>query len=106
MIILLTVVAALPLGLLLRTRTAAFLAFGLAFAHLFTFQTAQLVLEATRGSTEAFGDLSSEDWQWFGDTVGYLAFASVVYVIGLGLVLAGARLRSRRERARTAVTAS
>lgn len=35
-IILLTVVAALPLGLLLRTPTAAFLAFGLAFAHLFT----------------------------------------------------------------------
>lgn len=51
------------------------------------------MLEATRGSTEVFGDLSSDDWHWFGDTVGHLVFTSVVYVIGLGLVLAGVRLR-------------
>jgi hypothetical protein len=103
MIVMLTVVAALPLGLLVRSRTAAFLAYGLAFAHVFTFQTAQLVLEATRGSDDAFGDLSSEDWNWFGDTIGDFTFTTAIYLIGLGLVFAGIRLRTRRERTRAAV---
>ena len=35
-------IAAFPIGFLLRNRVAAFLAFGLAFSHVFTFQTAQL----------------------------------------------------------------
>ncbi len=104
MIIVLVVLAAFPLGLLLRSRTSAFLAFGLAFAHLFTFQTAQLVLEATRGSKDAFGDLSSPDWNWFGDTIGYLVFTSVVYAVGLALVAGGHALRMRRAQRHHAVS--
>ena len=81
MIALLAALVALPLGLLLRSRIAVILAFGLAFAHVFTFQTAQLVLEATRGSTRAFGNLSSPDWDWR-DTFSYLGFTTTIYVIG------------------------
>lgn len=98
MVILLAALAAFPLGLLVRNRLAAYLAFGLAFAHLFTFQTAQLVLEATRGSDDAFGDLSDPDWDWFGDTIGYLVFTTVIYAVGLVLVTAGRAVRVRRAR--------
>ena len=98
MIIILTVLAAFPLGYLVRSRTSAFLVFGLAFAHLFTFQTAQLVLEATRGSKDAFGDVSDPDWNWFGDTIGYLAFTTVIYGLGLALVAAGHAVSQRRAR--------
>jgi len=97
-ILILTVLAAFPLGYLVRSRTSAFLAFGLAFAHLFTFQTAQLVLEATRGKQDAFGDLSDPNWNWFGDTIGYLVFTTVVYVGGLALVAGGHAFGARRER--------
>ncbi len=90
--------AAFPLGFLLRDRLAAFLAFGLAFAHVFTFQTAQLVLEATRGADEAFGDLSDPGWHWFGDTVGYFVFTTAIYAVGLALVTAGHAVRTRRAR--------
>lgn len=96
--ILLAAIAAFPLGMLLRNRLAAYVAFGLAFAHLFTFQTAQLVLEATRGSREAFGDISSPDWSWFGDTIGYLVFATVIYAVGFALATAGHAVRVRRAR--------
>ena len=98
MVILLAALAAFPLGFLVRNRLAAYLAFGLAFAHLFTFQTAQLVLEATRGSEDAFGDLSDPDWDWFGDTIGYLVFTTVIYAAGLALVAAGGAVRVRRAR--------
>ena len=102
MIVVLAVLAAFPLGWYVGTRTTAFLVFGLAFAHVFTFQTAQLVLEATRGSTAAFGDLQADDWDWFGDTIGYLVVTTVVYLAGLALVAAGHALRRRRTRGRTA----
>jgi hypothetical protein len=92
------VLAAFPLGMLLRNRLAAYVAFGLAFAHLFTFQTAQLVLEATRGSEDAFGDLSDKDWDWFADTIGYLGVTTLIYAVGLGLVAAGHAVRARRAR--------
>lgn len=71
MILILTLLAAFPLGYLMKTRTTAYLVFGLAFAHLFSFQTAQLVLEATRGSQDAFGDVNDAHWDWFGDTIAH-----------------------------------
>ena len=98
MIIILSVLAAFPLGYLVRSRTSAFLAFGLAFAHVFTFQTAMLVLEATRGSKDAFGDLSDPNWTGFGDTIGYLLFTTVVYGVGLALVAGGHAVGARRAR--------
>ena len=103
MVIVIAALAAFPLGYLLRNRLAAFLAFGLAFAHVFTFQTAR-VLEATRGSEEAFGDLSDPDWDWFGDTIGYLVFTTAIYAVGLALVAAGHTVRIRRARQREEVS--
>lgn len=38
MILVLTVLAAFPLGYLLKNRTTAYVTFGLGFAHLFTFR--------------------------------------------------------------------
>ncbi len=96
MVIVIAALVAFPLGFFLRTRLVAFLVFGLAFAHVFTFQTAQLVLEATRGSEEAFGDLSDRDWNWFGDTIGYFVLTTAIYAIGLALVAAGHAVRIRR----------
>lgn len=104
MVLLLAALAAFPLGLLLRNRVGGFLAFGLAFAHLFTFQTAQLVLEATRGSDDAFGDLSDPEWHWFGDTIGYLVLTTAIYAIGVALVAAGQAVRIRRDRRHDTVT--
>ena len=98
MIALLTVLAALPIGFFIRRPVVGFVAYGLAFAHLFTFQTAQLVMEWVRGSTDAFGDVDSADWNWLGDTWGYLAFTTVVYAVGFVLVALGQRLRARRDR--------
>lgn len=96
--IMIALLAALPLGYLLKCRATALLTFGLVFAHLFTFQTAQLVLEATRGSDDAFGNLQAEDWSWFEDTIGYLVVTTVVYAVGLILVTAGHGLAQRRAR--------
>lgn len=96
--VILAVLAAFPLGFFVRNRLAAYVAFGLAFAHLFTFQTAQLALEATRGSEDAFGNLSDPDWDWFGDTIGYLVFTTVIYAVGLALVTAGRAVRVHRAR--------
>jgi hypothetical protein len=98
MFILLASLAAFPLGILLRSRLAAYVAFGLAFSYMFTFQTAQLVLEATRGSTEAFGDLSDPNWDWFGETIGYLVVATLIFTVGMTLATAGHALRVRRAR--------
>ena len=98
MIAILTLLAAFPLGYFLQNRTSAYLAFGLGFAHLFAFQTAQLVLEATRGSKAAFGDVNSADWNWFGDTIGYLIVTTVIYAVGLGLVTGGHAVAKRRAR--------
>ena len=87
------VLVPLPLGLFVRNRTAAFLAYIALHAFVFTFQTAMLVMEWANGSTEAFGpfpDASNED-VW-----GYGIVNLVIYGVGLGLVALGARIRARR----------
>jgi len=98
MFILLASIAAFPLGMLLRSRLATYLAFGLAFTYLFTFQTAQLVLEATRGATEAFGDLSDPNWNWLSETIGYLVVTTIIFTLGFALATAGHAVRVRRAR--------
>lgn len=45
---------ALPLGCLVRSRTAAHVAFGIAFAHAHALQRAILVMEWVNGSDSAF----------------------------------------------------
>jgi hypothetical protein len=95
MIAILTILVALPLGLLVRNRLAAYLAFAIAFSHVYTFQTANLVMEWVNGSTHAFG--ARESNASLDDTLGYFAFTSMIYAIGFGLVTLGHWLRNRRR---------
>jgi hypothetical protein len=95
MIALLTLLVALPLGLLIRNRLAAYVAYGLAFAHVYTFQTANLVMEWTNGSTTAFPAARSQEL--LDGTLSYFAFTSVIYAAGFGLVTLGHWLRNRRR---------
>jgi hypothetical protein len=101
MIAILTVLVALPLGLLIRNRLAAFLAYAVAFGHVYTFQTANLVMEWVNGSTAAFPANTSN--QLLDGTLGYFAFTTVVYAVGFGLVALGHWLRNRRRTTRHAV---
>jgi hypothetical protein len=97
----LTVLVAFPLGWFVRNRVAGFLAYGLLMAHLYTFQTANLVMEWVNGADAAFAQTTSRsllDVSW-----GYLAVTSFIYAIGLGLVALGQQLRLRRDRRREAV---
>ena len=83
-----------PLGLLVRDRTAAYLAYIAIHSFVFTFQTANLMMEWANGSTEAFGsfpDFNNED-VW-----GYGIVNLVIYGVGLGLVTLAHRIRSRRK---------
>lgn len=91
MIAILTVLVALPLGLLLKRRLHAYVAYGLAFAHVYTFQTASLLIEWSNGERAAF---AADGTPW-----GYLAFTTVIYAAGFGLVTLGHWLRSRRRTA-------
>ncbi len=95
MIAILTIVAALPLGLLIRNRLAAYLTYAVAFAQLYTFQTAVLVMEWSNGATAAFPRDGSQ--QVLDGALGYLAFTSVIYAAGFGLVTLGHWLRNRRR---------
>jgi hypothetical protein len=90
-------VLALPIGFLIRNRVAAFLVYAVVYAHLYTFQTALLVMQWTNGATDAFPASDSQDLG--GNSVGYLAFTAVVGAVGFGLVALGNWLRARRRRA-------
>ena len=100
MIAILTIVLALPLGLLVRSRPAAYLAYAIAFGQAYTFQTALLVMEWTNGSTGAFP--ASRSQQLFGGSVSYLVVSTAIYAAGFGLVTLGHWLRSRRRQVATA----
>ena len=94
------VLVPLPLGLLVRNRTAAYVAYIAIHAFVFTFQTANLLMEWANGSTEAFGsfpDFNNAD-MW-----GYGVVNLVIYGIGLGLVTLGYRIRTKRNARRNSV---
>lgn len=97
MIAIVVIALALPLGLFIRNRLGAYLAFAIVFAQVYTYQTALLVMQWTNGSTEAFP--ASNSPELLGDTIGYLEFTTVVYLVGFGLVTLGHWLRNRRRRA-------
>jgi hypothetical protein len=85
----LTLLAALPLGYLVRPRLAAHLAYGLGFTYIFTFQTLTLLLAWSAGSDAAFdrdGDAPLD----------YLLVTTAIYAAGFGLVTLGHWLRGRR----------
>lgn len=93
--LILLLVLPLPLGFLVRSRMAAFVAYIAVHAFVFTFQSTALTLEWVRGSDAAFDRGGATPWP-------YLVVNAVLYGVGLGLVALGAWLRGRREARRTA----
>jgi hypothetical protein len=97
MIAILVIVAALPIGLLIRNRLVGYLTYAVAFGHVYTFQTANLVMEWTNGATSAFP--AGQSQQLLDGTLSYFAFTTAIYAAGFGLVALGQWLRSRRAAA-------
>jgi predicted Na+-dependent transporter len=91
----------LPLGFFVRKRIPAFIAYIAIHAYVFTFQTANLLLEWANGSTAAFG--SFPDFN-NGDVWAYGVINMIIYGVGLWLVEGGHRLRARRGGATNAST--
>ena len=89
-----------PLGLFVRNRTAAYLAYIAIHGFVFTFQTANLVMEWANGSTEAFGSFPDFD---NGNVWAYGIVNLVIYGVGLGLVTLGYRIRTKRNTRRNQV---
>lgn len=87
----------LPLGLLIKNRVVAFLAYITAYCFLFTFQSTSLVIEWAGGSTAAFGPYPEAN---SADVWGYGVVNLVLLLVGLGLVALGAKLRTRRTASR------
>jgi hypothetical protein len=81
----------LPLGYLIASRTAAFLAYVAAHSFLFTFQTMTLLRGWVGGDTHAFArDPNGLEWS-------YALVNLAIYGAGLGLVALGHRLAQRRR---------
>jgi hypothetical protein len=91
----LLVLAPLPIGFLVRNRTAGFVAYIALHAFVFTFQSVELLIEWAGGSTMAFGPFPKAD---HGEVLAYGVVNLVIYAIGLGLVYLGQRLALRRAR--------
>jgi hypothetical protein len=90
MVALLTVLLALPLGFLLRSRLVANVSYALAYLWAFTFQTLYLLLDS----------LESADGAAFRPGELPLAYGLVtltIFLLGFGLVSLGHRLGKRRR---------
>ncbi len=102
----LTLLLALPLGFLVRSRHAALVGYLIADLFVFSFQSTWLLLGyLAHEGRSAFGpfpdqlpiDYSTEEY------LGYGAVNLIITTAGIGLVLLGGRLRSRREHRRDRV---
>jgi predicted Na+-dependent transporter len=98
--LILVVLAPFPIGFLVRSRTAAFIAYVAAHSFVFTFQTLNLVLEWASGAAGAFGATFPK--YETAEVLAYGVVNLVLFGVGLGLVYLGSRLGSRR-RSRRAV---
>lgn len=102
-----TVLVALPLGLLVASRSTAVLSYLLLGSYLFSFQNTTVMLTwLGHGSHPAFGPspdafpaeaVTSE-------VVAYGAVNAAITLAGVGLVLLGARIRARRTARRHVVS--
>jgi hypothetical protein len=90
-VILLAAVLALPLGLLLRARSAAYLAYLAVFAYCFTFQSTYLTTAWVRGNPDAGFPADGAP------SLSYLAVTLTIYLTGFGLVTLGHAVRQRRS---------
>lgn len=98
--LILLVIAPFPLGYFIRSRTVAYITYIAVQAFVFTYQTADLVLEWVGGSKTAFGPYPHASGQHI---VGYGIVNLAIYAAGLGLVTLGAHLAGRRRTKDTAL---
>lgn len=104
-----TVLVALPLGLFVASRSTAILSYLLIGSYVFSFQSTSVLLSwLGHESPSAFGPFP-EAFPAKASTselFGYGAVNAVITLVGIGLVIVGARLRARRMAKRHVVTVS
>ena len=89
MVAIVTVLAAFPLGYLVRSRLAATTAYAVAYLWAFVFQTLYLVLDVINDSQrQAF---EAQDFPW-----AYGAVTLSIFTAGFGLLALGHLVRDRR----------
>lgn len=101
MILVYTVLFALPIGLLIHRRATAILTYLAVGAWIFSFQTASLVLSwLAHTGRSAFGPFPSAfpAVHDSAELYGYAAVNLVIAKAGVGLVVLGGRLHDRRAR--------
>jgi len=104
-----TVLIALPLGLLIASRSTAVLSYLLIGSYLFSFQNTSVLLSwLGHGADSAFGPYPERfpAEAATGEVIGYGVVNLVITLVGVGLVLLGARLRARRLSRRNVVAVS
>ena len=104
-----TVLVALPLGLFLSSRSTAVLSYLLVGSYLFSFQNTSVLLGwLGHSSSPAFGPFPEgfPAEAATGEVIGYGVVNAVIALVGVGLVLLGARLRARRISNRNVVAVS
>lgn len=98
MIAILTLLLAFPLGLVVRNRLSAMLAYVSIYLWAYTFQTAYLIRAWVEGDTSAFprpADIGLE----------YGVVTGAMFAAGCGLVALGHRVATRRRERRAAFAA-
>ena len=98
MIAIVTVLLALPLGYLVRSRLAAATVYGLAYLWAFVFQTLYLLLDSLGGAENPAFEAGEFP-------LGYGLVTLAVLVLGFGLVNLGHWLKARSSRTGTSVSA-
>jgi hypothetical protein len=106
-----TILVAFPLGLVIRSRGAALLAYLIAELFVFTFQTLDVLLnwlagDSGIGGANAFGPSPDALPLHYSESevIAYGVVNLIILLAGTGLVLLGHRIRARRGAAKNAVT--
>ena len=94
MIAIVTILAAFPLGFLLRSRLAAATTYAVAYLWAFTFQTLYLLLDSLDGGAAPAFETGEFP-------VGYGVVTLAILLVGLGLVEVGHRVGARRRERRS-----
>ncbi|MFL6155044.1 MAG: hypothetical protein ACJ72D_03060 [Marmoricola sp.] len=95
-----TVLLAFPLGYFVTTRSTALLSYLLAGSYLFSYQSTGVLLDwLGHSKPSAFGPFPDHfpAKASTGETIGYGVLNLVITVVGIGLVLLGHRVASRRR---------
>ena len=106
-----TILAALPLGLSVKKRSAAVLAFVIADLFVFTFQTLDVLLNWMAGNSgiggaSAFGPHPETLPITYSapDVIAYGVVNLVITLAGIGLVVLGNKIRTRRAATKDVVS--